>query len=507
MTNPHAWSKPLGRGWLEPDLLLDLAPVAFIVTDEQGLIRDVNAAAGALLGFDARHLRLQEPLSLFVADSRALRRLIARAARADDPTPLEAELVVVARDGRRRHTAVTARPFRDERDVLWILWVLVDVDARVTAETEIQVLADELEGRAAERAAELEAQHARLEAILDGMPAGVIVASAPSGQVLITNDQAEAMLRRPIAVSGIAEYDQVPGFDESDRRLEPEDWPLARALMHGESIQGERIRIERDDGTTITVEANANPIFDAKGRVASAVVVFWDVSERERRERAEREFITNAAHELQTPVASIVSAVEVLLAGAKDEPDDRERFLGHLDRESARLVRILRSLLAISRTQLGYEPIDLTPVRVRPLLDRIALALQPRRGIEVVVRCPARLTVLSHDELLEQAVGNLAANSARHTAVGRIVLSAARRPEGVRIEVSDTGSGIDPDDVERLFERFTRGRGRDAEGFGLGLAIVRQIMTVLGGTVSLAPRRGGGTVARIVLPETGRAEP
>jgi two-component system, NtrC family, sensor histidine kinase KinB len=283
--------------------------------------------------------------------------------------------------------------------------------------------------------------------------------------------------------------------------------PLARALVHGESTHGERIRVEREDGSWLTIEANANPIRDSQGEIVAAAVVFWDLAERERRERAEREFITNAAHELQTPVASIVSAVEVLLAGAKDDPDDRERFLGHLDRESARLVRVLRSLLVLSRTQLGHEPVDLAPVRVRPLLDRVALALQPRRGIEVVVRCPAKLTVLSHDELLEQAVGNLAANSARHTAIGRIVLSAARQPEGVRIEVSDTGPGIDPDDVERLFERFTRGGGRDPEGFGLGLAIVRQITTVLGGTVSLAPRRGGGTVARIVLPESGREEP
>jgi signal transduction histidine kinase len=160
---------------------------------------------------------------------------------------------------------------------------------------------------------------------------------------------------------------------------------------------------------------------------------------------------------------------------------------------------VLRSLLVLSRTQLGHEPVDLAPVRVRPLLDRVALALQPRRGIEVVVRCPARLTVLSHDELLEQAVGNLAANSARHTAIGRIVLSAARRPEGVRIDVSDTGSGIDPDDVDRLFERFTRGGGRDAEGFGLGLAIVRQAVRSLGGHLELDSVPGEGTRVRIVL--------
>ncbi len=272
-------------------------------------------------------------------------------------------------------------------------------------------------------------------------------------------------------------------------------------------MRNERIRVERDDGTWLSIEANASPIRDQAGQVVAAVVVFWDVSERERRERAEREFITNAAHELQTPVAAIVSAVEVLSGGAKDEPEDRDRFLGHLERESARLVRVLRSLLVIARTQLGHESVDLAPVRLRPLLDGIVLGLQPRRGIEVVVRCPARLTVMSNGELLERAVGNLAANSARHTVRGRIVLSAARRPEGVRIEVSDTGPGIDEADVERLFERFTRGNGRDPEGFGLGLAIVRQTVSALGGAVSLGPRRGGGTVARIVLPEAGRKDP
>ena len=315
------------------------------------------------------------------------------------------------------------------------------------------------------------------------------------------------MLGRALTAAGVVQYDQVAGFDEAGQRLEPQDWPLARALVLGESIRGERIRIERDDGSALIIEANASPILDGDGRIAAAAVVFWDASERERRERAEREFITNAAHELQTPVASIVSAVEVLVAGAKDDPEDRERFLGHLERESSRLVRILRSLLLIARTQLAGESVDLAPVRLRPVLDAIALGLRPRRGIEVVVRCPARLTVDSNEELLEQAIGNLAANSARHTVSGRITLSAARVEEGVSIEVADTGPGIDPDEVERMFRRFARAEPRDRDGFGLGLPIVRETVTALGGTVSLAPRRGGGTLARVVLPETGREQP
>ena len=489
------------RRWSQAEHVLELAPVAFVVTDGYGMIHDANTAAGELLGVDRRHLRFSKPLSLFIANGRAFRHLLAELGEQDEPTQLRTELTVVARD------AATARSLREEDGVLSILWGLIEIDARVAAETELRLLADELEGRVAERTAELETQRARLAAILDGMPAGVIVASAPAGEIVTTNDQAEEMLGRALTAAGVVQYDQVAGFDEAGQRLEPQDWPLARALVLGESIRGERIRIERDDGSALIIEANASPILDGDGRIAAAAVVFWDASERERRERAEREFITNAAHELQTPVASIVSAVEVLVAGAKDDPEDRERFLGHLERESSRLVRILRSLLLIARTQLAGESVDLAPVRLRPVLDAIALGLRPRRGIEVVVRCPARLTVDSNEELLEQAIGNLAANSARHTVSGRITLSAARVEEGVSIEVADTGPGIDPDEVERMFRRFARAEPRDRDGFGLGLPIVRETVTALGGTVSLAPRRGGGTLARVVLPETGREQP
>ena len=437
----------LDRSWSQAEQVLELAPVAFVVTDGRGMIHDANPAAGALLGIDRRQLRFSKPLSLFVADGRAFRHLLAQLGGQSLPERVQREMIVVARGGQRRHVAATARSFRDEGGVLSILWGLVDIEPRVAAETELRVLAEELEGRVAERTAELETERARLAAILDEMPAGVIVASAPAGEIVITNDQAEEMLGGAITAAEVVNYGQVAGFDEAGRRLEPQDWPLGRALVHGESIRDERIRVERDDGSFLTIEANANPIRDGSGRIAAAVVVFWDVSERERRERAEREFITNAAHELQTPVASIVSAVEVLIGGAKDDPEDRERFLGHLERESGRLVRILRSLLLIARTQLAGESVELAPVQLRPLLDAVALALRPRRGIEVVVRCPVRLTARSNEELLEQAVGNLAANSARHTVSGRITLSASRRAEGIRIEVADTGPGIDPAEI------------------------------------------------------------
>jgi two-component system, OmpR family, phosphate regulon sensor histidine kinase PhoR len=474
-----------------PPVDLDLLPTALVVTRIDGTIEAANELAAAVLGADGGSV-VGQPLGAFVGAG--LGDALHELAQASDGAAIERETALRGSGSAGRLLLVGRRDERGGEP--FVFWSLQQLESTGTVERRLRQLAEELD-----------AERQRLAVILEGMPAGVIVAGAPTGRILITNGQAEVMLRQRIKADGIAEYDQIVGFDEAGRRLEPQDWPLARALIRGDSISGERVRVERDDGSSFTIEANANPIRDTQGEIVAAVVVFWDVSERERRERAEREFITNAAHELQTPVASIVSAVEVLVGGAKDVPEDRERFLGHLERESGRLVRILRSLLVIARTQLAGETVDLAPVRLRPLLDGIALGLRPRQGIEVVVRCPARLTALSNEELLEQAVGNLAANSARHTASGRITLSASRRPEGLCVEVADTGPGIDPAEVERMFQRFTRAEPRDADGFGLGLPIVRATVTAVGGTVSLTPRRGGGTLARIVLPETGTEEP
>src|SRR5205814_9913795 len=114
-------------------------------------------------------------------------------------------------------------------------------------------------------------------------------------------------------------------------------------------------------------------------------------SERERRERAEREFVANAAHELRTPVAAIASAVEVLQAGAKDAPADRDLFLGHIEREAARLTRLARALLVLARAQARHEPPPLQLVELAPLLGQVAAAILPPGDVQVVVDCPLAL--------------------------------------------------------------------------------------------------------------------
>jgi signal transduction histidine kinase/HAMP domain-containing protein len=234
----------------------------------------------------------------------------------------------------------------------------------------------------------------------------------------------------------------------------------------------------------------------------TAVIVLTDVSVRERRERAEREFVANAAHELRTPLATITGSIQVLQAGAKDDPSERDRFLSHIEREAARLTRLTRALLVLARAQTRAEAPRLAAVDIRPLLEAIAADAQPEGEVRVEVDCPDGLEVLAEQDLVEQALSNLVANAVEHTPQGKITLSARKHPAGgISLEVSDTGRGIPQERQDRIFDRFYRPGGRDPRNFGLGLAIVRDAVQALGGRIELDSVPGRGTTVRITLPE------
>jgi two-component system sensor histidine kinase VicK len=231
----------------------------------------------------------------------------------------------------------------------------------------------------------------------------------------------------------------------------------------------------------------------------NAILVVTDLSEGERRERVEREFIANAAHELRTPLTTIQGAVELLRDGAADDARERDRFLAHIERETARLGRLARGLLLLARAEAGVEAPRLAPVPVRELLDEAAARVETKPSVEVRVDCPPGLEAVAEPDLAEHIVLNLVENAARATEKGTILLNARAQDGEVAIEVRDTGAGIPPSELDRVFERFYRPKGRGRDGFGLGLAIVRQATEVLGGRVTVESAPGRGTVARVVL--------
>ena len=217
----------------------------------------------------------------------------------------------------------------------------------------------------------------------------------------------------------------------------------------------------------------------------------------------QREFATNAAHELRTPLASIVTAVEMLQTGAKDEPPTRDEFLEVIARESARLTRLTRALLVLARAGARDELPSLGAVPVAPLLEQVAASLPRRQGVEVGVDCPSLLAIVGDADLLEQALSSVAQNAVQHTDAGRVTMRGRRENGSVVIEVADTGSGIPAPDRARIFDRFYRAGDRDG-GFGLGLSIAREAVRTLGGEIELESEQSVGTTVRITLPALAR---
>ena len=269
---------------------------------------------------------------------------------------------------------------------------------------------------------------------------------------------------------------------------------LGHSLLTGRAPLGE-FRLRHRDGRWLVLDGALSRI-----AVDDAHLVLVTAREVTDRVRAEREFVANAAHELLTPLAAMHAALEVLQAGAKEVAADRDAFLADLEREVDRLGRLAHALLVLARVQATGESLHLGPVELRPLIQEVAETLCTATDVSIAVECD-ELKVLAERDLLERALSNLVANAVSHTPQGSITLSVnAPSPSHVAIEVRDTGCGMRPAERARAFERFYRAGTRGDEGFGLGLAIVQEIMRVLDGGVEIESQPGVGTAVRLVLP-------
>jgi CheY-like chemotaxis protein/anti-sigma regulatory factor (Ser/Thr protein kinase) len=220
-------------------------------------------------------------------------------------------------------------------------------------------------------------------------------------------------------------------------------------------------------------------------------------ADREAQQRAQRDFVANAAHELRTPLTAVIAAIETLDRGAIHDPPARDRFFDHIRREATRLSRLCNSLLLLADTQSG-SPLRTTTIPLRAMLDGIAGRLHAVPGVTVTVEAPAELTVTTNPGLLERILDNLVQNAAKYTASGHITLHASAAGAGVTVAVQDTGQGLGLPAAEAI-ERFSRGGARDADGFGLGLSIAHQAAVALGATLRLQDNPGGGTIATLTL--------
>jgi two-component system phosphate regulon sensor histidine kinase PhoR len=238
-------------------------------------------------------------------------------------------------------------------------------------------------------------------------------------------------------------------------------------------------------------------------------------SEHSRAERANesrRELVANVSHELRTPLASIKAHVESLTTpeGGRPSPADTERYLNVIARETERLSSLVDDLLVVAGADAGGLRLTTGPVSLGEVVDHVHSALAPlarrERRVTLVKSLPEEglpLVIADRDRLI-QVLMNLVRNACAYTQEGGIVsIEATAAGAGVRVSVSDTGMGIPPDELERVFERFYRtdaSRTRSTGGFGLGLSIARDLIEAMRGTLTAESEPGVGSRFTVWLP-------
>jgi PAS domain S-box-containing protein len=329
----------------------------------------------------------------------------------------------------------------------------------------------------------IEESEATLDAILNSLSEGV-VATGLGGDIVFLNQAARAMLG-----AGTEEVQKVPdAFVDIDL-------PGAVARCAKEHECGEA-RVRKGD-VYLRVNLEHLPAFD--NHRGGVLIVLQDLSEGRTLEVKQQRFLANAAHELKTPITTILGASELLITEERDDQKTRDKFLTHIHNEAERMRKLSETLLRLARTGWDQRNPDLSVLDLATIAHRVAERMGPVAGaseVEVTVEGTGA-PVCADDEWLEEVLLALMSNAIKYShSGGRVWL----RLYGNVVAVEDEGEGIAKEDLSHVFERFYSGR-RQAGGFGLGLPICRDLVERMGGKISLRSEESVGTSVEVELLE------
>ena len=405
------------------------------------------------------------------------------------PVAAGAAWLISARLGRRVHAITAVARRYGEGDL-----------ARPTYDygpDELGAVARALDGAVHElgrRLDELTRDRARMEAILAGMVEGVLVVDR-QGRLQLANRAAQAMLQVEAGAVG-RPYLEVIRHPDISAQL--------TAALGGEETEAHELALARDASRIFV--ARAAPVAGAGG---GGVLVLHDITDLRRADQIRRDFVANVSHELRTPLTAIRGYVEALVDGPSDDAT-RRRFLDIIARHTARMERLVKDLLRLARLDARQEMLEVATCQTRQIFDGVTADLAPmiqgkQQRITVDV-APDACAIHADAAKLHDVVRNLVENAVNYSADGTAIVLEARRGDGsVIITVSDSGPGIPPEDLGRVFERFYRvdkSRSRPG-GTGLGLAIVRHLVELHEGQVRADNRPDAGARFTVTLPVRG----
>jgi PAS domain S-box-containing protein len=360
--------------------------------------------------------------------------------------------------------------------------------------------------------AEAETGLARLRQVVDVMPEGILISDA-AGRVYLRNAAAEKIM-------GTVPDTVLDGLAAKTRHLDgaacdPASTPLARAVFDGAVVLGEQLVVTNDvAGRDVPILVNSAPLSDGSGGPAGGVAVFQDITPLRDLERQKDEFLAAVSHDLKTP-ATIIKGRANLLHRALARTDSVPTAtvvegLTSIDESTIQLVRLVDELLDITRWRMGQEiELDLGPADLVKIANRLAgeyRNMSPRHTI--TVESDAKRLVGDWDEArIERVMANLLSNAVKYSPKGGEIVVRTSNVERqddawATFSVSDSGIGIPPLELDRIFEPYFRGSNvtRSISGTGVGLAGTRHIVEEHAGEIEVESEVGKGTTFTVLLP-------
>jgi len=349
----------------------------------------------------------------------------------------------------------------------------------------------------------LEAEKRHVEAVIHAISDGVVVTDA-FGDLVLANAAAEgifgfhfdAAVRKPVE-----EFIGDKTFLAILNDMRDTGLFVPHKTLEWTQGQGEDLRAWRVILNTV-VEGRK------RDRISGVVAVLHDVTREKEIARMKSDFVSNVSHELKAPLASIKAYTEMLTDGEASSEAESKEFLQIIAGETDRLNRLIENILNLSRLESGLVPVNKTALAVTEILRDVGDVMTPQAAKKHIRLeadlAPVFFRVHGDRDTLYQAVLNVVSNAIKYTPEGGQVRISTFIEEGsVVVEVADTGYGIPPDDLARVFEKFYRSRNsaKEVAGTGLGLALVKHVVeTVHGGRITLESQVGKGSVFRLYLP-------
>ncbi|MGF1581280.1 MAG: ATP-binding protein [Gemmataceae bacterium] len=367
---------------------------------------------------------------------------------------------------------------------------------------EIGILArtfNETSERLAALFTQLDDDRQQLRAVLSSMVEGVIAVDGDQ-HILFANERAGQLLEfETRTVVGRRLWEVVRHRSIQD---------VVKSALSDYKGHKQELEWKGSDVKSLTVHAGPLPGTPPRG----AVLVLHDTTELRRLERIRQEFVANVSHELKTPLSVIMATSETLLAGALEDEENRDRFVSRISEQSERLEALVSDLLSLARVESGGETYVFEAVNLRTvILDRIGRrqSLADAKRQQIVLEPPDEdIFVWADEEAVIKIFDNLFDNAIKYTPEDTSIwIRWWEEDEWAFLEVKDSGIGIPPEKLPRIFERFFRidkARSRELGGTGLGLSIVKHLVQAMQGSVQVESKMNEGATFRVRLPRPQR---